>query len=74
MAARLGAGSFCCSSSQHLYVRADSVWANPHRITWADMKRHWSRENVRLIEPFVTIDPGTWRVHKKSSRTNFRRK
>jgi hypothetical protein len=55
-AARLGAGNFCCSSSQHIYVRADSVWANPHRIGWADMQRYWSRPEVNLIEPFVTVD------------------
>jgi hypothetical protein len=58
-AARLGVGNFCCSSSQHIYVRADSVWANPHRIGWNDMKRYWSRPEVRLIEPFVTVDAGT---------------
>jgi hypothetical protein len=55
-AAGLGVGNFCCSSSQHLYVRADSVWANPHRIGWDDMRQHWSRPEVRLVEPFVTVD------------------
>lgn len=55
-AERLGVGNFCCSSSQHIYVRSDSVWANPYRISWADMRRHWSRPSVRLIEPFVTVD------------------
>ena len=35
---------------------ADSVWANPYRIGWSDMKRHWSRPEVNLIEPFVTVD------------------
>jgi hypothetical protein len=58
-AAQLGVGNFCCSSSQHIYVRADSVWANPHRINWADMRRYWSRPEVKLIEPFVTVDPTT---------------
>jgi hypothetical protein len=55
-ASQLGVGHFCCSSSQHIYVRADSVWANPHRISWADMRRYWSRSEVDLIEPFVTVD------------------
>ncbi|MSP03305.1 MAG: MBL fold metallo-hydrolase [Acetobacteraceae bacterium] len=55
-AARLGVGNFCCSSSQHIYVRADSIWANPYRIGWTDMRRYWSRPEVRLIEPFVTVD------------------
>lgn len=55
-ASQLGIGNFCCSSSQHIYVRADSVWANPHRIGWADMQRYWSRPEVNLVEPFVTVD------------------
>ena len=56
LADSIGVKNFCCSSSQHIYVRRDSIWANPYRITWADMQRHWSRPNVRLIEPFVTVD------------------
>jgi hypothetical protein len=55
-AAKLGVANFCCSSSQHIYVRADSVWANPYRIGWADMRKYWSRPEVNLIEPFVTVD------------------
>ena len=53
---RIGVKNFCCSSSQHIYVRPDSIWANDYRISWADMCKHWSRPNVRLIEPFVTVD------------------
>jgi hypothetical protein len=53
---RMGVKNFCCSSSQHIYVRPDSIWANDYRISWADMRKHWSRPNVRLIEPFVTVD------------------
>jgi hypothetical protein len=67
-AAQLGAGSFCCSSSQHIYVRLDSVWANPHRIGWADMQRHWSRTEVKLIEPFVTVDLATGAYSQNHSR------
>ena len=59
---RLGAKNFCCSSSQHIYVRPDSMWANDYRITWQDMQKHWSRPNVRLIEPFVTVDVATGTV------------
>jgi hypothetical protein len=55
-AAQLGVGNFCCSSSQHIYVRADSVWANPHRIGWSDMRRYWSRPEINLVEPFVSVD------------------
>jgi hypothetical protein len=61
-AAALGVGSYCCSSSQHIYVRKDSVWANEYRVTWADMQAHWSRPRVRLIEPFVTVDLATGAV------------
>ena len=35
----LGVRYFCCSSSQHAYVRSDSAWANPYRISGRDMQR-----------------------------------
>jgi len=56
LAHRLEVGNFCCFSSQHIYARSDSGWASEYRITWEDMRRHWSRPNVRLIEPFVTVN------------------
>ena len=62
LARRLGVRHFCCSSSQHVYVRADSAWANAHRITWADMQRYWPSPQVRLIEPFVTVEPASGAV------------
>lgn len=55
-AAQLGAKHWCCSSSQHKYVRSDSAWANPYRIGWADMQKHWIRPEVRLVQPYVTVD------------------
>ena len=61
-AARLGVKNFCCSSSQHIYVRQDSVWANEYRITWADMQTNWSRPQVNCIEPYVTVDLETGAV------------
>jgi hypothetical protein len=60
--ADLGFRYFCCSSSQHIYARADSIWANDYRITWADMQTHWSRPQVKLIEPFATVDVETGAV------------
>lgn len=57
----LGAKYFCCSSSQHIYVRADSVWANPYRITFEDVQQNWSRPAVTLVPPFVTMDVATGR-------------
>jgi hypothetical protein len=62
---RLGAGSFVSSASQHLYVRADSIWANPYRVTWADVEKHWTRPQIRKLEPFVVVDLETGAVHRK---------
>jgi hypothetical protein len=47
---------FCCSSSQHVYVRPDSAWANPFRIASRDMRRYWCARRTELIEPFVTVN------------------
>jgi hypothetical protein len=66
----MGVKNFCCSSSQHIYVRADSVWANAYRISWADMQKHWSRPNVRLIEPFVTVDIASGSVIRNHPEQN----
>jgi hypothetical protein len=55
-AAQLGVKNFCCSSSQHIYVRADTVWANPYRITWPDIQGYWSRPAIRLLEAFFSVD------------------
>jgi hypothetical protein len=64
-AERLGVGNFVCSSSQHLYVRPDSAWANPYRILWADVQRHWTRPQIRVLEPFVTVDLETGAYERK---------
>ncbi len=62
---RLGVGNFVCSSSQHLYLRGDSAWANPYRITWPDIERHWTRPQVRVLEPFVAVDLESGAVARK---------
>ena len=62
LARKLGVGTFCCSSSQHVYARSDSAWANAHRITWDDMRRHWSQPEVRLVPPFSTVELTTGAV------------
>jgi hypothetical protein len=59
IAETLGVGSFCVSSSQHIYIRSDSVWANPYRVTFADISQHWHRPDIRIVEPFVTVDLDT---------------
>ena len=62
---RLGIGTYVCSSSQHIYIRSDSAWANPYRITWADIERHWTRPEVRVLEPFVIVDLQSGEVTRK---------
>ncbi len=52
----LGAKTFCCSSSQHVYVRPDSAWANDYRITWDDMQTLWTSDDVRLVAPYSIVD------------------
>ena len=46
---------FCCFSSQHVYIRQDSIWANPYRVTYPGMKKYWDSP-TDLIEPFVTVN------------------
>ncbi len=72
---QLGAGNFVSSSSQHIYVRADSEWANPYRVTWADVQRHWPRPHVNIIEPFVRVDLQTGQYERKhpSQMSDFSR-
>src|SRR6185295_18425798 len=54
MADYLGVQTYCVSSSQHTYVRADSDWANAYRLAWADIAGNWSRPRVQLVEPYVS--------------------
>jgi hypothetical protein len=61
---RLGVRRFCCFSSQHVYVRSDSAWANPYRITWPDMRAWWTSTTCELIEPFVTVHLEDGRVDR----------
>jgi hypothetical protein len=52
----LGVQNYCCSSSQHVYARPDSAWANEYRITWPDMRRLWTADSIRLVAPFSLVD------------------
>jgi hypothetical protein len=65
LADRLGVGNFVCSSSQHIYIRSDSAWANSYRITWPDIERHWTRPHIRVLPPFVALDLETGAVEQK---------
>ncbi len=54
--ASLGVKHFCLSSSQHIFVRSDSQWANEYEFTYEDICRHWNQPSVKVIEPFITYD------------------
>ena len=62
IAETLGVGSFCASSSQHIYVRSDSIWANPYRVTFSDIQTHWTKPEIHTVQPFVTVDLDTGAV------------
>ncbi len=55
----LGAKYFCCSSSQHIYARPDSIWANPYRILYDEIRHYWDRQSVKIVPPYVTMDAQT---------------
>lgn len=61
----LGVGAYVCSASQHIYARADSLWANPYRVGWSDVRANWRQPQIRLIEPFVTVDLANGTVTQK---------
>ena len=52
---RLGATYYLPFASQATYERADSVWANAHRTTYADLERLW-QGRTRLLPPYTTLD------------------
>jgi hypothetical protein len=61
----LGVGAYVSSASQHIYVRRDAVWANPYRVGWAGVVRHWTRPDIRIIEPFVRVNLDTGEYQRK---------
>jgi len=65
IAGSLGVGSYVSSASQHIYVRSDAVWANPYRVGWSDVLRHWTRPAIRTIEPFVRVNLDTGEYERK---------
>lgn len=48
--------NFCCSSSQHIYVRKDTQWLNEYDMTYDVMRKHWNTDRVNLYPPFITFD------------------
>jgi len=65
IADRLGVGSYVCSASQHIYARDDAVWANPYRVGFADVVRHWTRPDIKTVEPFVVVNLETGAILRK---------
>lgn len=65
IARRLGVGAYVCSASQHVYARADSVWANPYRMGWGDVCANWNEPDIGLVQPFVTVDLDTGAIAAK---------
>ncbi len=61
----LGVGTYMSSASQHIYVRRDAVWANPYRVAWPDVVRHWTRPGIPIIEPFVRLNLDTGEYERK---------
>ncbi|MFZ2007049.1 MAG: hypothetical protein WAV02_18345 [Stellaceae bacterium] len=52
---RLGADIYLPFASQASYERADSLWANALRTTYADLKCFWAGA-TRLLPPYTTLD------------------
>jgi hypothetical protein len=49
-------------ASQAVFCRSDSAWANEHRTTYADLRRHW-RAHARLLPPYTTLDLANFSHH-----------
>ncbi|HEX5210330.1 MAG TPA: hypothetical protein VFW22_01165 [Pseudolabrys sp.] len=52
----LDADYFVPFASQAFFNREDSKWANDHKVTYEDLKSHWSGTKTQLCKPFVTMD------------------
>jgi hypothetical protein len=51
----LGADDYLPFASQVAFHRDDSAWANDHRVTYADLRAHWSAP-ARLSAPYTRLD------------------
>jgi hypothetical protein len=52
----LGVKRFCCSSSQHIYARPDSAWANTYRLGWREIQKLWTAPEIPPIPPYSLVD------------------
>lgn len=58
----LGVKTFCCSSSQHVYARPDTAWANDYRLTWPEIRKLWTAPEIPLIPPYATVEVATGKL------------
>lgn len=50
-------------ASQVIFYRQDSKWANPYKVTTADLRDNWTAKGTTLCMPYTTIDLGSFTVH-----------
>lgn len=55
----LRADDYLPFASQVIFRRADSTWANAFKVTFDDLRQHWSAEATRLLPPYTRLDLGT---------------
>ncbi|MDQ6945387.1 MAG: MBL fold metallo-hydrolase [Actinomycetota bacterium] len=56
LAEAIGAEYYVPFASQAFFNRSDSRWANEYKVTFEDLSQHWEAHNVKLCEPFITMD------------------
>lgn len=55
----LKADFFMPFASQVVFLRSDSEWANTYKVTYGDLKQHWS-SSATLVPPHTNLDFKTW--------------
>lgn len=53
---QLGADYFFPFASQVIFYRSDSAWANPYKVTYADLEKYWIAKDTQLCHPYSTLD------------------
>ncbi len=43
-------------ASQVIFKRGDSAWANDFKVTFADLKAHWSSGHTQLLQPYSRLN------------------
>jgi hypothetical protein len=56
LAESLAATHFVPFASQAFFSRADSRWANEHKVVYEDLLNYWEAKSVELCPPFVRMD------------------